>query len=46
MDGIKVSIGVAPTKVLAKVANRLSKKDKQQSNCILVLDTEEKILEP
>jgi DNA polymerase V len=42
--GIKVSIGVAPTKVLAKVANRLSKKDKQQSNCILVLDTEEKIL--
>ena len=28
--GIKVSIGVAPTKVLAKVANRLSKKDKQQ----------------
>ena len=42
--GIKVSIGVAPTKVLAKVANRLSKKDKQQSNCIMVLDTEEKIL--
>ena len=42
--GIKVSIGVAPTKVLAKVANRLSKKDKQRSNCIMVLDTEEKIL--
>jgi len=42
--GIKVSIGVAPTKVLAKVANRLSKKDKERSNCILVLDTEEKIL--
>jgi len=41
--GIKVSIGVAPTKVLAKVANRLSKKDKQRSNCIMVLDTEEKI---
>jgi DNA polymerase V len=42
--GIKVSIGVAPTKVLAKVANRLSKKDKQSSSCIMVLDTEEKIL--
>ena len=42
--GIKVSIGVAPTKVLAKVANRLSKKDKERSNCILVIDTEEKIL--
>src|ERR1041384_7531606 len=43
--GIKVSVGVAPTKVLAKLANRLSKKDKQQSNCIMVLDAEEKILE-
>ena len=42
--GIKVSIGVAPTKVLAKVANRLSKKDKQRSDCIMVLDMEEKIL--
>src|ERR1041384_2810999 len=43
--GIKVSVGVAPTKVLAKLANRISKKDKQQSNCIMVLDAEEKILE-
>ncbi|MFI5188271.1 MAG: Y-family DNA polymerase [Chitinophagales bacterium] len=42
--GIKVSIGVAPTKVLAKVANRLSKKDKKKTDCIMVLDTEEKIL--
>jgi DNA polymerase V len=41
--GIKVSIGVAPTKVLAKVANRLSKKDKERTDCIMVLDTEEKI---
>lgn len=40
--GIKVSIGVAPTKVLAKVANRLSKKDKSVK-CVLVLDTPEKI---
>jgi DNA polymerase V len=41
--GIKVSIGVAPTKVLAKLANRLSKKNKKETGCVLVLDTEEKI---
>lgn len=43
--GINVSVGVAPTKVLSKVANRLSKKNKQSTNCILILDTEEKIQE-
>ena len=43
--GIKVSVGVAPTKVLAKVANRLSKKDKEGTGCVMVLDTEEKISE-
>ncbi len=43
--GIKVSVGVAPTKVLAKLANRLSKKHKAQTNCVMVLDTEEKIVE-
>ena len=42
--GIKVSVGVAPTKVLAKVANRLSKKNKQKTGGVLVLDTEEKII--
>jgi DNA polymerase V len=41
--GIKVSIGVAPTKVLAKAANRLAKKNKAATNCVVVLDTEEKI---
>ena len=41
--GIKVSVGVAPTKVLAKLANRIAKKDKQKSDCVTVLDTEEKI---
>jgi len=41
--GIKVSIGVAPTKVLSKVANRLSKKNKAATRGILILDTEEKI---
>lgn len=41
--GIAVSIGVAPTKVLAKLANRLAKKDKQQTGCVMVLDTPEVI---
>lgn len=43
--GIKVSVGAAPTKVLSKVANRLAKKNKQATNCIMILDTEEKIQE-
>ena len=43
--GIRVSVGVAPTKVLAKAANRLAKKDKQASRCIMVLDNAEKISE-
>jgi DNA polymerase V len=42
--GIKVSVGVAATKVLAKVANRLSKKYKQQYDGVMVLDTDEKII--
>lgn len=41
--GIQVSVGVAATKVLCKVANRLAKKDKQASACIMVLDSEEKV---
>jgi DNA polymerase V len=43
--GIKVSVGVAATKVLAKVANRLSKKDKSGTGCVMVLDSEEKIID-
>lgn len=43
--GIKVSVGVAPTKVLAKLANRFSKKNKQSTGCITVFDSEEKILD-
>lgn len=43
--GIKVSVGVAPTKVLAKLANRLSKKNKEQTGCVMILDSEEKIIE-
>lgn len=37
--GIAVSIGVGPTKVLAKLANKLAKNDKKQTQCVLVLDT-------
>ena len=43
--GIKVSIGVAVTKVLCKAANRLSKKDKKESRGLMVLDTEDKVNE-
>jgi DNA polymerase V len=43
--GVKVSVGVAPTKVLAKLANRLSKKNKEKTNCVMVLDTDDKIIE-
>lgn len=41
--GIKVSVGVAPSKVLSKVANRLSKKDKEGTKGVMVLDTPEKV---
>jgi DNA polymerase V len=41
--GIKVSIGLAPTKVLCKVANHLAKKHKEKTQCVVVLDTKEKI---
>ncbi len=42
--GIKVSIGVAPTKVLAKVANRLSKKKPEKYKGVMVLHNEEEII--
>lgn len=41
--GIKVSIGVAPTKVLSKVANRLSKKYVEKYNGVMVLGNQEEI---
>lgn len=43
--GIAVSVGVAPTKTLAKLANNMAKKNKETSNCVMVLDTKEKIAE-
>lgn len=41
---IRVSIGVAPTKTLSKIANKIAKQDKEASQCITVLETEEKII--
>ena len=37
--GIPVSIGVAPSKVLSKVANRLAKKDKVGTKGVMILQT-------
>lgn len=39
--GISVSIGVAPTKTLAKLANYIAKKNKRVTGCITVLATRE-----
>jgi DNA polymerase V len=41
--GISVSIGAAPNKVLSKVANRLAKKNKAATHCVVVLDSSSKI---
>jgi DNA polymerase V len=41
--GISVSIGAGPTKVLSKIANRLAKKNKLKTNCVVVLDDTRKI---
>lgn len=40
--GIPISIGFAPTKALAKVANRIAKKFPKQTHSVYVMDTEEK----
>ncbi|MBS1915882.1 MAG: Y-family DNA polymerase [Bacteroidetes bacterium] len=39
--GISVSVGVAPTKTLAKIANHIAKKDKEKTKCVTLLITEE-----
>jgi DNA polymerase V len=39
--GISVSIGVAPTKTLAKLANHIAKKNKIATGCVTVLATKE-----
>ncbi len=43
--GVAVSVGVAPTKTLSKVANHLAKKNKQSTQCITVLETPEQVYE-
>ncbi len=40
--GIPVSIGIAPTKALSKVANRIAKKYPKQTGGVYIIDTEEK----
>ncbi|WP_395058625.1 Y-family DNA polymerase [Flavobacterium sp.] len=40
--GMPVSIGIAPTKALSKVANKIAKKFSDRTNGVYVIDTEEK----
>jgi len=40
--GIPVSVGIAPTKALAKVANRIAKKFPKETKGVYIIDTEEK----
>ena len=41
--GVKVSVGIAPTKTLSKLANRIAKKNKTATGCITLLTTEDEI---
>ncbi len=43
--GLPVGVGIAPTKVLAKLANRIAKKRNDHNNHIHVIDTETKRVE-
>ena len=40
--GMPVSIGIAPTKALSKVANKIAKKFSDRTNGVYVIDTDEK----
>lgn len=40
--GIPLSVGVAPTKALSKLANRIAKKYPVQTNSVYIIDTDEK----
>lgn len=40
--GIPISIGIAPTKALSKVANRIAKKFPEQTNACHIIDSDEK----
>lgn len=41
--GVKVSVGAAPTKTLAKLANHMAKANKKETNCVKFLSTKEQI---
>ncbi|HET7117079.1 MAG TPA: Y-family DNA polymerase [Hanamia sp.] len=43
--GVSVSVGIAPTKTLAKIANHLAKKNKAATKCIYTLDNDDDIRE-
>lgn len=40
--GIPISVGIAPTKALAKVANKIAKKYPERTKSVYTIDTEEK----
>lgn len=40
--GVPISVGIAPTKALAKVANRIAKKFPKETNATYIIDSEEK----
>lgn len=40
--GIPISIGIAPTKALSKLANRIAKKFPEKTNGVYIIDSEEK----
>ncbi len=40
--GIPISVGMAPTKALSKVANRIAKKYPEKTNGVYLIDTDEK----
>ena len=43
--GVAVSVGIAPTKTLSKIANHIAKADKKATNCVTVLDSIESVNE-
>ena len=42
ITGVPISIGIAPTKALAKVANKIAKKYTEHTNDVYIIDNEEK----
>ena len=43
--GVSVSVGIAPTKTLAKIANHLAKKNKAATKCVATIINEDEIRE-